>query len=264
MRDIRYWPGANRLVYLEAKATPEYWDKRWEREGKPPQISPKDDVIVVTKKHLKPGSRVLEGGCGRANKVDALANAGFDAVGIDFAEETVAEAKRFYGDIDVRKGDVRALDFEDASLDGYWSIGVIEHFWTGYDDILSEAARVLKPGGYLFLTAPWFSPLRQERARAGAYEEIDASSEPQDFYQFALGREEVAGELARHGFEVESWRGRVSEISMKDDMVKYRKPIEWLLGSRGSIVKRVVRRVVARSLNSYCGHSFLAVARRKP
>jgi hypothetical protein len=36
----------------------------------------------------------------------------------------------------------------------------------------------------------------------------------------------------------------------------------WLLGSRGSLLKRLLRRAVVRGLNPYCGHSFLAVARR--
>lgn len=262
MREILYWPQAERLVYLDAKATPEFWDARWEREGPPPPISPKDDVIVVTKKHLPPGARVLEGGCGRANKVKALADAGYDAVGVDFAQETVEQARRHYPDIDVRQGDVRNLDFPDGHFDGYWSIGVIEHFWEGYDAILADAARVLRPGGYLFLTAPWFSPFRQNKARAGGYPAIEPQQEPDGFYQFALARKEVSEQLERHGFELRSWRGRVSEISLRNDATRFRGAIEWLLGSRGSIVKRVLRKLVARSLDGRCGHSFLAVARR--
>ena len=263
MKDILYWEEAERLVYLDAKATPEFWDSRWVDEGKPPPVSPKDDVITVTQKYLRRGDRVLEGGCGRANKVKAMADAGFDAIGVDFAKETVLRAREVYEGIDVREGDVRALAFPDAHFDGYWSIGVIEHFWEGYDEILSEASRVLKPGGFLFLTAPWFSPFRQAKARDGGYERIRAASEPDLFYQFALGRNEVIDRLTRNGFIVRDWRGRVSEISMRSDMTRFRGLIEWLLGSRGSIPKRVLRRVVARALDNYCGHSFLAVAERQ-
>ncbi|HEY0941092.1 MAG TPA: class I SAM-dependent methyltransferase [Steroidobacter sp.] len=263
MRQVVYSSRARRLIYLEEKATPEFWDEHWRAEGKPKPISPRDDVITVTRRYLPPGARVLEGGCGRANKVKAMADAGFNAIGIDFAENSVKQAVIDYPDLDVRQGDVRALNFPDGYFDGYWSIGVIEHFWNGYDKILAEAARVLKPGGYLFLTAPWFSPYRRRKADRGRYQSIDFADEPASFYQFALGREEVCAGLRRHGFQVVRWRGRVAEISMKDDMSSFRRPIEWLLAPRPSIFKRALRLVVGRALDPYCGHSFLAVARRK-
>jgi SAM-dependent methyltransferase len=265
MRQVVYSPGARRLVYLQEKATPAFWDDRWRSAGKPPVVSAKDDVVTVTRRYLPPGSRVLEGGCGRANKVKAMADAGFEAVGVDFAEGTVEQATRDYPGLDIRKGDVRSLDLADGSLDGYWSIGVIEHFWDGYDSILAEAARVLRPGGYLFLTAPWFSPYRSYKARTHGYPATDFVAEPDSFYQFALGREEVSSRLAHHRFEILGWYGRASEISLQEDMRSFRRGIEWLFDSRsrGSIAKRAVNRLVTRMLDPYCGHSFLAIARRK-
>jgi SAM-dependent methyltransferase len=154
------------------------------------------------------------------------------------------------------------LDFPDGSFDGYWSIGVIEHFWKGYGEILAEAARVLRPKGFLFLTAPWFSPYRRRKAHSRGYAQMDFSEEPDFFYQFALSGREVRAQLAAHGFELLRWRGLASEISVKEDMTVCRAQVEWLLGSRGSILKRVLRRAIVGGLNSYCGHSFLAIARR--
>jgi SAM-dependent methyltransferase len=262
MRRVEYWPRAERLVYLDEKATPEFWDSHWRAEGMPPTISPRDDVITVTARYLPLGARVLEGGCGRANKVKALADAGFSAVGIDFAEGSVNQARVNYPGLDIQVGDVRSLQFAESSFDGYWSIGVIEHFWSGYDEILSEAARVLRPSGYLFLTAPWLSPYRRRKAKANGYPRSDFRSEPPAFYQFALGRKEVAAALVSHGFKLLLWRGRVPEISMKEDMTAFKTQRDWLLGTRGSIAKRVLRRAVVLSLDNWCGHSFLAVARR--
>lgn len=264
MRQIVYAPSLCRLVYLDEKATPEFWDARWLAEGKPRAVSPKDDVIVVTRKYLPLGSKVLEGGCGRANKVKGMQDAGFKATGVDFAAESVKKAKENYPDLDIRQGDVRSLNFGDGYFDGYWSIGVIEHFWDGYDPILAEAARVVRPGGFLFLTAPWFSPYRKRKARRGGYPKQDFVGEPSSFYQFALGSEEVRAQLARHRFQLLMWRGRASEISMTEDMKLLKRPVHWLLGSRGSPFKRVLRRLVTRGLDPFCGHSFLAVARRQP
>ena len=52
---------------------------------------------------------------------------------MDFAEESVRRARLEYPGLDIREGDVRSLPFPAGHFDGYWSIGVIEHFWGGYD-----------------------------------------------------------------------------------------------------------------------------------
>jgi cyclopropane fatty-acyl-phospholipid synthase-like methyltransferase len=263
MRRVVYWRSKQRLVYLHENATPEYWDQYWRSEGKAPAAGWLNEIVSITSKHLRPGARVLEGGCGRADKVKAMAEAGFDAVGVDFAEQVVKQAFVDYPGLDVRLGDVRSLALEDESFDAYWSIGVIEHFWNGYGDILTEAARVLRPGGLLFLTAPWLSPYRRYKAHAGGYPVADYHAEPDSFFQFALSRDEVCQQLRRAGFEIEKWRGIASAVSLQEDMATLRRPIDWLLGSRGPLVKRVFRRVLLQGLNICCGHSFLAIARRR-
>ncbi|HET9390705.1 MAG TPA: class I SAM-dependent methyltransferase [Steroidobacteraceae bacterium] len=262
MRRIVHWPRTRRLVYLQANATPEFWDSHWRAEGRPAPVSGDDPVLTVTRQYLAAPARILEGGCGRGNKVKAMADAGFEAVGIDFAPESVAQAKRDYPRLDIRLGDVRSLPIPSASFDGYWSIGVIEHFWEGYASILREAARVLRPSGFLFLTAPWFSPYRQRRASSGGYPSEDFVAAPESFYQFALHRREVSEQLQAHGFRLLRWSGLASAVCMREDMTTLRSPVQWLLGSRGSILKRALRRAVLGGLNPYCGHSFLAVARR--
>jgi len=261
MRDVVYWPAADRLVYFDEPATPEFWESYWQAEGEPPQISQRDYVVTATRKYLAPGVRVLEGGCGRGNRVRALADAGFSAIGVDYAANSVREAKGYYPGLDIRTGDVRSLDFPSGSFSGYWSIGVIEHFWTGYDSILAEAARVLKPNGVLFLTAPWLSPFRKRKIRAGEYSCADFADEPDFFFQFALSRQEVTAQLQQHGFTLLRWYGMASDISMQQDMTVYKRSIDWVFASRGSIFKRVLRRVLSTGLNPYCGHSFLAIAR---
>jgi SAM-dependent methyltransferase len=262
MRSVVYSRSTDRLIYLDEKATPEFWDQHWKAEGKPPQRNRRDDVVTESRKYLSAGSRILEGGCGRGDKVKAMADAGFNAIGVDFAEQSVSEAKLHFPGLDIRLGDVRALEFPEHTFDGYWSFGVIEHFWNGYGGILAEAARVLKPGGMLFLTAPWLSPYRRRKVRAGGYLSMEFSSEPPTFYQFALSRGEVCAALGRHGFQLVRWRGLASDVSLKEEMTGLKRPINWLLGSRGTIVKRVFRRVILRGLNTYCGHTFIAVARR--
>lgn len=263
MREVLYWRRQQKLVYLDERATPQFWDARWVAEGTPRPVNPRDEVVTVTPRYLDSGARVLEGGCGRGNKVRALAASGYRSIGIDFAADTVARAKDTYPDLDIRVGDVRALQFDAGYFDGYWSIGVIEHFWDGYEAIFAEAARVLRAGGVFFLTAPWFSPLRQKKASQGDYPVVDFDTEPDDFYQFALSRSEVTANLLHHGFDVLSWKGLAAELSLRQDVFRFHRQINWLLGSRGSMAKRLLRRAIVKSSQRYCGHSFLAVARKR-
>lgn len=49
---------------------------------------------------------------------------------------------------------------------------------------------------------------------------------------------------------------------MQEDMESLRRPAHWLPGSRGSLPRRVPRRVVAGALAGYCVHPMLAIAER--
>lgn len=53
------------------------------------------------------------------------------------------------------------LSFADNSFDLVYSISVIEHIYQKYTDAVNEMIRVLKPGGYLYLTFP-VAPKHQE------------------------------------------------------------------------------------------------------
>src|SRR5690606_4146133 len=134
------------IAFYKQKANAEFWDKHWENQKIEAMIrSTTNDglFIPLVQKHLPKGSAVLEGGCGRGQLVHALQHQGYKAIGVDFAVQTIKKIKEVVPELDVRVGDVFALDFPDNSLDGYISVGVIEHFWEGYQTILKEMIRVL-------------------------------------------------------------------------------------------------------------------------
>jgi SAM-dependent methyltransferase/uncharacterized protein YbaR (Trm112 family) len=64
--------------------------------------------------------------------------------------------ERCHPAMDVRVcGDIFALPFQDASIDGIWNVGVMEHFThPQIDAILREFRRVLKPGSRVVLLWP--------------------------------------------------------------------------------------------------------------
>jgi ubiquinone/menaquinone biosynthesis C-methylase UbiE len=117
------------------------------------------DRQVVAWLDLKPGSRVLDAGCGCGGMTRLLAEAvgpGGEVVGVDTSPQmlewakTQAEKAKLGGRIKFQEGDVRALPFEDAGFDLVWCSRVVH----GLNDQLAgvrELVRVIRPGGRLVL-----------------------------------------------------------------------------------------------------------------
>jgi SAM-dependent methyltransferase len=57
--------------------------------------------------------------------------------------------------------DVGHMPFPDGFADVCISLGVVEHFPGGPQQVLAEMCRVLRPGGLLFLTVPYYNWLRR-------------------------------------------------------------------------------------------------------
>ena len=212
----------NRLVYIRHSATKSYWDEHWETDDyyKAVTSKPNSRVVKVTKQYLFPGSKILEGGCGNAGHVFALNKHGYEVTGVDFAPRTVEKVLEVAPHLNIILSDVRKLPFEDNSFDGYWSLGVIEHFFHGYEDIVNEMYRVISKNGYLFITFPQMSALRIKKVRQNkfplfSYKDI----EPTGFYQFALDPRNVIDELTEKGFELVLKECRNGFKGIKDEAV---------------------------------------------
>lgn len=193
-----------RLVYEGAQADSDFWDQRWLGEARNwyPDEPPRRSLVVrETRRYLQPGSLVLEGGCGFAADSWNLHRLGYRTLALDYAQKTLQLVRARVPEVRPFAGDVFSLPLADASVDGYWSLGVIEHFYDGYDGIRSEMRRAIRSGGYLFLTFPAMSPLRRIKAGLRLYPQW--SDERRDgFYQFGLDSARVAADFSEHGFEL--------------------------------------------------------------
>jgi SAM-dependent methyltransferase len=103
--------------------------------------------------------RIVEAGCGTGSWVLYLHQQGFpDVIGVDNYAPALRQLEARGGR--AVEGDVRHLPFEDNSVDVCLSLGVVEHFVEGPEALLREMGRILAPGGYMFVTVPYYNPIR--------------------------------------------------------------------------------------------------------
>lgn len=197
-----------RLVYIGEYADPEMWNRRWKNEiieklFFPPRLTRTHKTIVnTTKTYLSRGARILEGGCGLGDKVFLLKQSGYDVVGVDYAVEAIEISHKFMPDLKVQWANLQNLPFANGFFDGYWSFGVIEHFYEGYEKIACEMYRVLKHEGFLFMTVPAMSAFRKLKAGLGLYPRFsEVNVNTLNFYQFAFAAEEIKESFDGFGFE---------------------------------------------------------------
>lgn len=112
-----------------------------------------------------PGTRVLDVGCGPGTLTQFLVQEGADAWGLDFDHTLVGTARaRVPGRSPDRflVGRVEQLPYRDEMFDACILDSVLEHV-PEWQATLSEAARVLRPGGLLvFYTANRLHPFTRE------------------------------------------------------------------------------------------------------
>ena len=267
MSQVSYIPEKNALAYFKEAATADFWDRHWDTKLLADQIrSCKSDVFFTpyVKKYLPDGGRVLEGGCGPSYLVHALYNMGYETVGVDFAEKTVKAVNEAVPELDVRLGNVFKLDLEDHSFDGYISGGVIEHFWEGYEGILSEMSRVIKKGGYLFITFPYMSILRQLKVTCGQYEilpiEEISKEQIEKFYQFALDFNKTKADLEKYHFELVEYQPQDGVKGFKDELKWSKEVLQPIYDKKKNVP--FDRNTLNSILKPFAGHIMLAVFRK--
>jgi len=101
------------------------------------------------------GKEILDSGCGPGRYIDTLrAYAPARIVGLEQGPrlvKTLRERFRDLPEIEIVHGTCERLEFRDASFDFVLSNGVLHHTSGDLETMLADHARVLRPGGALFI-----------------------------------------------------------------------------------------------------------------
>jgi SAM-dependent methyltransferase len=115
--------------------------------------------LISAELGIAPGARVLDVGCNTGPMLIPLRQRGYDVVGIDISLGDVQQAERYLAEYRLpgdalSVADGTGLPFREASFDLILLVDVLEH--TAFPErIVSEAQRLLVPGGAVIATVPW-------------------------------------------------------------------------------------------------------------
>lgn len=198
-----------RITY-RSEDTRTYWERRWQSI---PADAPAENPNVYPLRYAEltirgdKAGRILEAGCGNGRILRYYHDRGYPIVGMDYVQVSIDKLREADPELDVRQGDVRALDF----ADGHFRYVLAYGLYHNLDDAdcrraLDETFRVLEPGGKVCASYradnlhSWLIDRQSERK---ARSRGPAEGEKQ-FHKMNLTRAEVVARFEAAGFVVET------------------------------------------------------------
>ena len=184
-----------------------FWERTWKAKGgprrSPSNVKRREEYRIMAPflERLPRNARLLDGGCGLGNWTVYFSKRGYSVLGMDVAGETVEKLQEIFPDVDFLVGDIRNTGLEAKSFDCVFSWGVFEHFEEGVHPCIREAFRLLKPGGYLFVSVP-YDNVRHALRSIRDHKRVDFNDKNMRFYQWRFTRKELRTELRLGGFDV--------------------------------------------------------------
>jgi SAM-dependent methyltransferase len=156
--------------------------RRWQRKLLPLRL-------------LARGGRFLDLGCNTGFAVEAARRLGFDASGYDLSDAAIDYARSAYPKCAFHHGMADAAAATGQTYDAVLCAEMIEHL-TELDSLADALARLVNPGGILYLTTP-DAGRKRDPARLLAWKEV---CPPEHLIYF--GRDQMRRFLERAGFRV--------------------------------------------------------------
>jgi SAM-dependent methyltransferase len=152
--------------------------------------------------------KILDIGAGRGELLRAACEAGWSAVGIE-PSASFAEYAAQYSGAQIKREPLEQ-HFPDASFDVVVLSAVLEHLYDP-DDIIKEIARILRPGGALFLDVPneqglYFQVGNLYQRLRGRDWTVNLAPTFEPFHVFGFNPVALRRLVAKHGFTVRVWR----------------------------------------------------------
>jgi SAM-dependent methyltransferase len=188
-------------------STRQAWEQIWdtasvERELEEIKYSRAQETLQIYLAYINKSGMHLEAGSGLSAVVITLRKMGYNVFGLDYAENALHTSHAYDASLPLLVGDVHMLPHATNSLDGYLSFGVLEHFEHGMQPALTEAFRVLKPGGVLILTIPYPNVVNRFVAWRRKRQGVTVLNDD-DFYESTYTREALSQNVTGVGFKLE-------------------------------------------------------------
>ncbi|MCL2776101.1 MAG: class I SAM-dependent methyltransferase [Oscillospiraceae bacterium] len=156
------------------------------------RISYKFYHLLLAQINLVPDTAILDVGCGTGTMLRKMAdNCRIKGYGIDIAPNMIEEAKRKCPEMIIQYSRCEQTPFNDSTFDILTTCMAYHHF-SDKKGFAKEAARILKPGGCLYIADPNF-PYVIRKLLNGVFNGLHISA---GFYK----PEKIFNDFAEYGF----------------------------------------------------------------
>ena len=254
----RYYTNG-RLAWYAETADESFWHDYWETRLTPDYFQAAasknladDEMGRILLREMDRNGRHLEAGCGAGYWVAALQSAGYKIEGIEYSRDLVNLVNNANPRLPVRCEDALAMDCPDDTYDSYISFGVVEHRQAGPAPFLTEAHRIVKPGGKIIISIPFLGAVRQVKGQLKQFEQVLPAV---PFFQYAFSHAEFVQYVQAAGFNILSSHPLYAHRMLLEEIGLYR----WLTQQRGG---RFVKASARRLLKNRDGHMLLVIGQK--
>jgi ubiquinone/menaquinone biosynthesis C-methylase UbiE len=176
------------------------------------------EILEKTKKHLRPGDKVLDFGCATGGKTLELAGSVSHIHGLDISGEMIREARnkkneRQAENVSFSQGTIFSGEFETASFDKIVSFSVI-HLLDDSEEAVCRIFELLRPGGKFISLTACFGEAMPWKGRLGYFVfrvTKQLGLNPLHLNTFTV--KDVEDLMKRQGFEIVSTEKVMDEIT---------------------------------------------------